>query len=258
MDPQHGDAQAERAARHGDHRQPEALLVPFAEALDHRDLQRQHRHQRRREAHVPERPERRTVGPAVLHLVHDGEDGDAERVRRGRVDHRAGVFEPHLVMQGQHDHADQRQSEHGQHDAAQPVAPVFGRGVAPEPVRAHVARQRQPHRRQQDVVGGKRAEPRRVPVHAEDRVPRRISQIDGQYAVQRQPGAERRVVAEPTEVRIADARRHHGSRRSVTVNVLPTPTSLDTAMSPPTMSMTRRTSARPRPLPCVACEVSPW
>ena len=44
---------------------------------------------------------------------------------------------------------------------------------------------------------------------------------------------------------------------SNTVNVLPFPGSLSTVTSPPNSVMTRATSARPRPLPSVAWEVSP-
>ena len=47
------------------------------------------------------------------------------------------------------------------------------------------------------------------------------------------------------------------SERSTTENVLPLPSVLFTAISPPTISTTRRTSASPSPLPCVAWELSP-
>ncbi len=50
----------------------------------------------------------------------------------------------------------------------------------------------------------------------------------------------------------------HYSDSNIREKTLPRPGSLSTDISPPAMSMTRRTRARPRPLPCVACELSAW
>ena len=48
-----------------------------------------------------------------------------------------------------------------------------------------------------------------------------------------------------------------GRLRILTVKVVPLPTALSTLICPCRMSMTRFTSARPRPFPWVAWEVSP-